>query len=127
MPEVAGKIPQLFAEAGKAKITGVGAFPYIVSVEVELKEPAKVIDWRQNWGDGLAINSDTFAIIGAIRNGPSVSVRKLPKNGDKKVAFSLWLQLDTFREGDTVTPADLENALRQMATQMNKTWYYHFK
>jgi hypothetical protein len=127
MPEIAKKIPQLFKEAGNARVVGAGSVPQIVIVEVLLKEPAKVVDWRKELGDGLAINSDTNAIIGAITGSASVILRKLPHSGDTKIVFTLWLELHTFNETDRVSPADLEEKLRQMAKLMKKTWYYHFK
>jgi len=126
MPELKGEIPALFAEAGKAKVVKTAQIPHWVCVEVTLKQPAKVIDWRNNCGDGLAINSDTYAII-ACRNSVSPSVTSLPRNGDKKVTLWIHLELDTFKPNETVTLDDLRAELRKLAEAMNKTWYYHFK
>lgn len=122
MPELAKEISRLLSAAGKAKVVGKSAFG--VRVQVELKTPAKVIDWRHDWGDGVAVNSDTFACIG---QRPSVSVHPLPKSGDKRVNLTIDLQLDTFKEGDMVTLDDTRKDLEAFAAAMTRTWYYHFK
>lgn len=122
IPEIASEIPALLSQAGKAKVSSQNIMG--VTVEVELKQPAKVVDWRQQWGDGVAINSDTNTCISP---RPSIYVHSLPKNGDKKISISIDLELHTFKEIDTVGLDDMRRALKDFAAAMTRTWYYHYK
>lgn len=123
MPEIASEIPTLLAEAGQARVVSQNIMG--VEVVIQLKQPAKVVDWRQHGGDGVAINSDTYACITGGK--PSIRVHRLPKAGDEMISLSIDLSLDTFKETDTVTLDDLRKALTDFATRMTRTWYYHFK
>lgn len=126
MPEVVAKIPELFNELGDARITSTEPSPQNVYVEVMLKKPAKVVNWAEHVGDGLAINSYTGAIMGVIAHLPSQYVTKLPCNGDSILKLYLKLELQNFNEHAVVTIEEMENALRSMASMMTKTWYYYF-
>lgn len=125
MPELINEIPELFSEAGTAKILKAAYINHWVCVEVTLKEPAKVVDWRKEKGDGLVINYVTNSIL-ACRNGVSPAVRTLPVNGDEKIVLGIQMELYTFLPEEIVTLDDLRHELRELAKAMNKTWCYVF-
>lgn len=121
MPEITDEIHQLFVSAGDAKVIRTTAMGVVV--EVKLNQPAKVINWNDDWGDGNGINSATLKCIGT---RPSIDVGVLPKSGDSLIKLFIELELHTFNERDTVDLDDVRNALKEFAEKMTKTWYYHF-
>lgn len=121
MPEIAQEIPSLMSAAGKVRVKSLRGNTAVVSVD--LRHPAKVVDWKHQWGDGVAINSTTSACI---CGGPSVEVLRLPREGDRKVSLKIKLELYTYEFEKTVTLHDMRRHLRALALQMTKTWYYYF-
>jgi hypothetical protein len=119
MPEIASELPELLTAGGTAKVTQLSDI--YATVEVTLKMPAKVRNWAQQEGDGIAINSGTNVCF---IDAPAIYVLKLPKNGDQKIVLLIAMVIRD-KEG-TATLEDMRQALRRFAERMNNTWYYFF-
>lgn len=127
MPEIEPELKELLAEAGQIMFTGSdwrGA-----ELIVKFNSPLRVRDWRiysvRDQGDyGLAINSDTNAIIGS---KPRACVKSLPQEGDKTAALILSLALHSFHPDEELTLEDMRVRLREFAHNMTMIWVYHFK
>lgn len=122
MPELEQEIPQLLSAAGRARVIDKSSIR--THIEVDLKESAKVINWRDNEGGGVAVNSKSLACI----NTPLIiEVRKLPKNGDKKVYLSFAFELAVYNEDGYISLDIMRKHLRSFAEAMTRTWFYHYK
>lgn len=122
MPELARELPILLQKAGRVEILSEPDFLTRVVIRVHLHQPAKVIDWGQNWGDGVAINSATYACFS---RGFSANMKRLPREGDTVIELDIELEMRTFKEGQEITLDDMRKALHEFAEQITKTWYYH--
>jgi hypothetical protein len=123
-PEVVDDLSRLFEPLG-VLVDGVTTSLPRVAIDLKLKSPLKVRDWRIYQGNdiGIAINSATLSIIGA---KPQVSVLTLPQDGDTSVKLRLSLELHTFDIDDVLTVSDMHQGVRELVKSMAKTWVYHF-